>query len=1152
MAELDVAAVDPNIVEEKDDFSTDLSSNREAMGADAAITRLRQKYGSEPKPVEAVPGEAPPVDPASDQNQLTEGNNAGNTGKSIFVGQVLGGARDAGQAALNLADEVGDWVRDKVPDFLGGGLVGDEEGIRILGREAYDQWKEKNQVKKDVPELPNPDIIKPNPESTTAGIVRGVSQFLTGWVVGGAALKGVKAVGGVAQAAKAATQGAIADFTAFEGHEKNLSNLIQEHPALQNPVSEFLASSPNDSDIEGRTKRTVEGLGVGVAVDGFMTALKAMRVARVGQAQQRSAARAAGETVPMPPVKADDFRAIGNPEEGLFVKRKLQEGAEATKGIGPEGVSGAVPKGEEVSINFARIDTPEDIKKIMGKMASEAKKPIDEARRGVRTWEMTKLSADQEDAWKTLMNRRQGTGLNAEESVAARQLWATSATKLKDVAKIAKDVPTEANLFSFRKMLATHYAIQKEVIAARTETARALNAWKIPAGSSQRGMMQQLESLLQGSGGTELARDMADRVAKLADAGTAYELEKFVEGGWVATTKNTVQQVWINALLSNPSTHVVNALSNWTVAGQQIYERRTAEFLSQKLGTEGGVEVGEAAAMANGMISSFKDAMVASLKSLKTGASEALTFGTKIEVPSGKTLFSPETYNMGTDTMIGRALDVVDNGTRLPGRLLGASDEFFKTIGYRMELHAQALRQASKEVGENAISPKDLKKRIAEIIENPPENVKIDSVDAALYNTFQNRPAETLKKIGDAIQNVPVLGRLLLPFKNTPINIMTYAFERTPMAPLVQRWRADVMAGGARSDIALSRMATGSMIMASAMDMAMSGVITGKGPRERGQRQNWTRQGNQEYSIKIGDKWYSFSRLDPIGMTLGMAADLGEAVMNADKEIPEEEFEKAMVASAFAMSNNVLSKTYMKGISEFFQAVSNPEQYGQSYFKRLAGSLVPAGVAAVTRHGIPGVVESDSYMRSADNVIDALRRRVPGLSEDLPLYRDLWGRTVDYRSGEGWAQDMFSPIYIKKNSSEPADKELQRLGYYPDMPERKLSFQGIAVELTPKQYERYVELQGNEHKHPAWRMGLKDFLNAVVEKKHPMSPVYNMWGERGDGPDGFRATFIKNWINQYRDQAKRKLFEEDKSLQAAVTVARKSSNKIGVRLMEGR
>jgi hypothetical protein len=61
-------------------------------------------------------------------------------------------------------------------------------------------------------------------------------------------------------------------------------------------------------------------------------------------------------------------------------------------------------------------------------------------------------------------------------------------------------------------------------------------------------------------------------------------------------------------------------------------------------------------------------------------------------------------------------------------------------------------------------------------------------------------------------------------------------------------------------------------------------------------------------------------------------------------------------------------------------------------------------------------------------------------------------------------------------------------------------------------------------------MGCKDFLNAVIEGKHPYSEYYKLYS---DGPDGGKAGFIKQTLDQYRERAKNKLFEEDGGLAAS-------------------
>jgi len=563
----------------------------------------------------------------------------------------------------------------------------------------------------------------------------------------------------------------------------------------------------------------------------------------------------------------------------------------------------------------------------------------------------------------------------------------------------------------------------------------------------------------------------------------------------------------------------------------------------KKLGTEGGVQAGEAMAMAGAVMSTFRDSLQAVARNLKDSSlkklrGQAIEF-VKSDLPPGlqnklefkQGSMSSEAWGIASDSSLGTALDVVDVTTRIPGRLLGLSDQFFKGMGYRMELHSRAVRLARERIRGAQVSPDDFKAEVARIIKEPPTDIHFDAINAAAYQTFTNKPNELLNNIGKAIQAVPALGRLLIPFKNTPINIMTYSFERTPFAPLMKSVRADFAAGGARADIATARMVTGSMMLSLAMDEAFNGNISGSGPRHPGERANWLRQGNQPYSVRVEGEWLSINRLDPVGFNLGFGADLAEIINNAQEDANDDDISEVFAAGVFAVFNNVLSKTYMQSASEFFSAVSNPELFSKNFIRRRFSSFIPAGVSAINRAGLIPGLEADPYKRYAFNVMDAMKRRIPGLSDSLGLYRDLWGREISYSSGKGKLFDLFSPVYIRKDNPEPVDIELQRLQFFPSNPNRKMSFDGVTKELDADQFSRYMHLQGNDLKHPAWGLGLKDFLNQVVSGKHDMSQIYEIYS---DGPDGGKAAFIQKWIGEYRGLAKKQLLEENTNLRTDV------------------
>jgi hypothetical protein len=98
----------------------------------------------------------------------------------------------------------------------------------------------------------------------------------------------------------------------------------------------------------------------------------------------------------------------------------------------------------------------------------------------------------------------------------------------------------------------------------------------------------------------------------------------------------------------------------------------------------------------------------------------------------------------------------------------------------------------------------------------------------------QNSSQESfLQKLRDS---AGPLGVVAAPFLRTPINVVKYASARGPLAPFMPSVRADIKAGGARKELALARVATGSAMMSITGLMAMKGQITGQGPANYNER----------------------------------------------------------------------------------------------------------------------------------------------------------------------------------------------------------------------------------------------------------------------------------------------------------------------------
>lgn len=981
------------------------------------------------------------------------------TGLAELPRQALGGVRDAAQEILDL----GTWLEEKVP--LGGVQILDEEGNfapKFVGPEELEKLKP--------PELPTVD-----PAKTTGGaVVRSVAQFLAPFSVISKAAKVKQAASGVEKFARAAGAGALTDFLAFDPHQKRLSNLLNEVPGLQKIVPDYLNADPSDGEIEGRLKNAIEGLGIGTLAEGLFAGIKATRAmyrsSRAGNTGDVTAEVLRTSTDEDIARNAADLNLLGSAKQGAPLvargtKKIRQAGVEIRKTAEtPQDaadwintIKNITPlKGkEDVFVNFARINTPEDIQNIIKYTTTALKDDIVKAQRGEISNAQTVLNADQVNAWETLIKRRVGQPLNAEETFAARQLYTTAAEKLGYIAELAARQPSPERLFQFRRMFATFHAIQKEVLGARAETARALQQWTIPVGGSKE-IMRDLGLLLDNGGGEEVAKNLAERVAQMLKMPNGHEaLAHFAERGWMAKTGASIQEYWINAILSGPKTHIVNALSNASVQVLSLVENSLAARAGKLFKDETSIEIGEAAAEWGALRQHIWDAFRNAGKAFRTGQTG---FGVNKIESMREQAISSEYWGVRSDSWVGRATDALGAVVNVPGRTLQASDELFKTLGYRMKLASLAHRQVTKEIKEGVTASSAYDDRFAHLVNNPPEAVRMEAVAEAAYRTFTSPPGDLTRAFHRFVGSVSG-GKYIFPFVNTPANITKFFFERTPLAPLTRKFRNAMAKGGADAELAATRMALGTTALMFAVDMGLQGHVTGSGPSkaDRSERQTKMRGGWRPRSVRIGDKFIAYNRLDPMGFTLGVGADIAEWLMNNDQPTEDDmaAATEGFAAGVFAIASNLFSKTYMKGMSLMVEAVNDPVGYGEIWMNQFAGSFVPTGVREIAQG-------MDPVKRQVTNMWEAMQSRVPGLSQGLPAQRDLWGREISYRSGLGTAYDVMSPMYGSTYKPEPIDKVMQRDGWYLGMGGDSIQINGQTVSLKNRAdiKNRYYELRG--------------------------------------------------------------------------------------------
>lgn len=688
-----------------------------------------------------------------------------------------------------------------------------------------------------------------------------------------------------------------------------------------------------------------------------------------------------------------------------------------------------------INVNLEYINSSDDAKAALAEVADMYRSSIDDARRGVQTNEQTaKLAHDLGMTPDDLMKRRKGRAFNAEEAFAARRMLVDSAEHLVKLANQAK-LGGKEDMAAFQKHFTRHVAIQEQVSGLTAEAGRALQQFQMIAGSDK-ARLRVLEDVIESSGGREKIETIAKLIGNLD---TPEGINRAARDMYKAKTSDMFLEAWINALLSGPQTHAVNTISNSLVAMWTVPEQLVAAGFGVLRKGDDKVFLSETPAKLYGMVEGTKEGLRMAAKTFYTGEpSDAVN---KLEAAKYKAI-------------PGLAGEII----RIPGRFLMSEDEFFKAIGYRMELNALAVRQAAKE----GLSGSEFVNRISEIKNNPPEDIHLAATDASRYQTFTKPLGETGRSVQRFASSHPA-AKVLLPFIRTPTNIIKFAGERTPLALFSQAVRDDIKKGGATRDIALARIAVGTSVSATVASLAAEGYITGGGPTNPDARRTKYASGWQPYSIKVGDKWVSYSRVEPLGMLLGISADFAEI----SGHLSEEEADELAGMLVASVSKNLVSKTWLQGISNLVEVFNDPDRYGENFLQSYAGTLIPTGVAQIAR-------TQDPILRRAESVTEKLKSRIPGYSDELLPRRNIWGDAIALEGGVG--PDIISPFYQSTIKNHKATDELIRLGIDISMPPEKIG----GVDLTPEQHDEFIVINGKN-----MRMALDAFVGSPAYDQLP-------------------------------------------------------------------
>ena len=708
--------------------------------------------------------------------------------------------------------------------------------------------------------------------------------------------------------------------------------------------------------------------------------------------------------------------------------------------------------------NINKISSKEDILKLIDITSKLYKGSISAQKRGTRTWEETKklatiLQKKPEDLQRLLLNVKPGQTLNAEQILAARELLVAGMGKLDELAKAAATGNVD-EVLKFRQHFALMGEFQKILKGVQTETARALNQFKIPARSKKFSSVQldklNEEALLIEFGGI----DDIQAVAKLyITTGTKNAQSKLVtELGNVSNfskASDAIAEVFLNAILSNPMTHIRNSTGNWITQAINMAERRVAQrWFGGK--EKGGLARYEDIAKAYGMhqastemfsalqVAWRKDGFLKFVKNFDNQIKSNFGGGQgKVELRPDR--FASTNFEMekggaaNTVDFFGRMLTL----DRVPTRFLSVMDNFFKNREYRSELYAIAFREAMEHYERGILKQENMASFIADRVINPTKLATKEAWDSAHYITYQTKLASqknnNLAYFGNLVQKgksntgfMSWLANYYLPFIQTPTNIASFVGERTPIvARYLSNYKTNIAKGGVHEQMAITRLRLGAMFYMMVAPFGYFSVVGGshidiKGKTTGGKFETLKALGvtNNNISIPVGDKVHNINTtgLDPFNLILSMAANNGKYIQLMTQNVNwsafstnedgDFDFEKMSVARDDIMAHTLAltlgigeilsNSTFLMGVNNFAKDVQNANrafsgdistmEWSGKWFNKFSSSFIPGAIKETGKW-----TWSDDFQKLAIETNEWYLRNlnVNSLQNDYNLFGDL-------------------------------------------------------------------------------------------------------------------------------------------------------------------
>ena len=502
------------------------------------------------------------------------------------------------------------------------------------------------------------------------------------------------------------------------------------------------------------------------------------------------------------------------------------------------------------------------------------------------------------------------------------------------------------------------------------------------------------------------------------------------------------------SMLFNPKTQVRNVMGNAVIAPVNAFGDLFASMADKVIGSKTGYRTTGVTNIQN-YVKGFKEGLYQSYNDFKQGINTRNIEGNRFEISEGK--------SFNDNTVIGKSLNKVDS---LLSFMLDAGDRAFYEATFVNSINNQLVLNNTTNVTQEMI---DI------------------ATQEALSRTWQdnNNYTRFVLSVRKMMNNIHVggygLGDVLIPFAKTPANLTKAIVDYSPVGVVTTLIKGKNLKNAIETGQftpqmqhdfvqSLGKATVGTMLYVAGYALAKAGVVSGESDDDKDVRDFIKNTlGVNSYSIKIGDKSFTYDWAQPIAAPLSIMAN----IVQKDKE-DVSTLEK-VISSLDTAGNILLEQSFMESINT---ALSNNDGLAtgiEEAILDLPARAVPTLMKQIVDLTDSTQRQSFEYDKPIQSMINSVKAKIPGLSQTLAPSVDTMGREIQRYGGKNNIFNVFlNPANVStENISESAGeiyrlyKETGNTNIMPRVAPYYINKDGEKITLNSSQRAQYQKASGN-------------------------------------------------------------------------------------------